>query len=145
MRCVKTAWLLRACSVFLIVLTTPCSCGNNGDPNGPRITSFSYVGQLPADKSTVIFSFSFTSSDGSLGAGKADFYVGDQTQPLELMMKDLLASAGVPNNATKGEVGAALRFTSSVPSGSAVNLALQLIDAQGRHSNRAEVTLQITY
>ena len=71
-----------------------------------------------------------------------NFYVSGKTDPLTLDMASLFQSAGLSPTATSGEVGAAIRFSNDVPSGSTVDLAVQLVDTNTRKSNRASVSLK---
>jgi len=132
----------RALILSLYIGILAQGCGFAGDPNGPRISDFHFQEQMPGDPYTAIFAIAFTSADGSMGTGKMNFYVSGKTDPLTLDMASLFQSAGLVPRATSGEVGAAIRFSNDVPSGSTVDLEVQLVDANTRRSNRASVSLK---
>lgn len=78
-----------------------------------------------------------------MGLGYAEFYVGASEKPVRLKLGDLLAASGLARTAKTGELGAALRFSSDdIKDGSQVDMALLLIDDNGKKSNRAHVRLE---
>lgn len=116
-----------------------------GTTGAPQITKYEFRQQLPGDPYTAIFAFYFDAPEGQLAGGKAKFFVGSKDTPLDLDMSDLMSAAGLSRDATRGEVGAALRFSDNVTDGATVNLSLQLVDEKGRVSNRATVTLKFAF
>ena len=121
---------------LLLSVTGTSGCGPALDKDGPRVTSFSFDKQFPGDPYTAIFVFSFSSTDGSMGRGKAQFFVGSKTEPVTMQMSDLMSAVELPRNSTSGEVAAALRFSDDVPDGANVRMGLVLVDENDRKSNR---------
>jgi hypothetical protein len=119
------------------------ACGSTKDEGGPTITKFAFDQQFPADPYTAVFSFAFEAGASSVGLGTANFYVGATDKPVQLKLGDLLAASGLPRTSKSGELGAALRFSSTdIKDGSQVDMALVLVDDNGKKSNRAHVRLQ---
>jgi hypothetical protein len=119
------------------------ACGTTKDEGGPTITKFKFEQQFPADPYTAVFSFAFEAGASGVGLGFAEFYVGSSDKPVRLKLGDLLAASGLPRTARSGELGAALRFSSTdIKDGSQVDMSLVLVDDNLKKSNRAKVRLQ---
>ncbi|MBI5509196.1 MAG: hypothetical protein HY903_10620 [Deltaproteobacteria bacterium] len=114
-------------------------CGGNDRQEGggaPVLENFFLVPeQVPGDPWTIILGADFTDDDGDLGSGKADFYLNEDTQPTEQELTDVFRQSGVGLSEKSGSLWMALRFASTVRSGTTVRLGLQLVDKAGRYSN----------
>ena len=102
----------------------------------PIITDFSFVESLRGDPWTLIFSVSFTDSNGDLGQlGKAEIFLNGNDTPERIELQEIFSQSAVDSGATQGTLALPLRFGESLSDGTQVNLGLQVLDANSFRSN----------
>lgn len=140
-------WAQRLKQILCVALClTIYHCGAKSvkpqDADGPIITGFGFERQIPEDKRTVIFSFSYEAPGGKMATGKARFSSG--SSPVEYPLNELFKDAGSDPELKKGTLKAAIRFPGVLQNGDRARVTLELVDGQGRRSNIAEVVIQFS-
>ncbi len=110
-------------------------------PEAPAVTVFDVHSQLDGDPWTVVFEIGFTDTDGDLGNGLAEFFLGGELSEVSRLLFDVFRQSGVPLDATDGAIAIPLRFGEDISDGASVRFATQLIDEAGNRSNCASFEL----
>jgi hypothetical protein len=134
-------------ALSLVGLALLCGCGSDDNAHcaqnpqntfseAPIITDFSLVETLKGDPWTLIFSLSFTDSNGDLGQlGKAEIFLNGNDTPERIELQEIFSQSAVESGATEGTLALPLRFGESLADGTQVNLGLQILDANSFRSN----------
>ncbi len=138
----------RAKALAALSLAT-AACGETGPedwPEGrPRIDWLRFLQQEPTEPSKLQFALAFVDDDGDLGLAPGQVELHLQERLTATLATDELFSRQVPplsSDAREGILELSVRIQQTIDPGTVIRVALQVIDAAGRRSNRPYIDLR---
>ena len=123
-------------------------CGGEGPDRWtegrPRIDWLRYLQQEPAAPTDLQFALEFFDGDGDLGGGTLELYVQERASG-SIPSRELFGAQSPPvaRDATRGVLEFVVGLEPSIPAGARVRVGVELVDAEGRRSNRPSIELRV--
>lgn len=123
-------------------------CGGEGPDDWtegrPRIDWLRYLQQEPAAPTDLQFALAFFDGDGDVGSGTLELFVQEQASS-SIASSELFAAQTPPvaRDATGGVLEFVVGLEPTIPVGARVRVGVELVDAEGRRSNRPSIELRV--
>lgn len=123
-------------------------CGGEGPDDWtdgrPRIDWLRYLQQEPSAPTDLQFALAFADSDGDLGGGTLDLFIQERlTGAIASSELFPVQSPPVDPDATRGVLEFVVGLDPTLPPGARVRVGVELVDAEGRRSNRPSIELRV--